>query len=176
MPSPRRPTQQRPRHQRAFLRCAQCGADPQAHAGKTDTGLMIHTGSEAWKNVTISGKCSPTATVGPSSFRNLWHHAIAARKPLQSLQSGQCNSGQPGHQDAAASGPNPHQPSPTLNHLAANSAWRPLDDSPLPNSPVRDSVITERDRQLLADFRRASAMATPRSTVSRYAYRVGREP
>ena len=33
-----RPTQQRSRHQRAFLLCAQCGADPQAHVGNTDNG------------------------------------------------------------------------------------------------------------------------------------------
>ena len=31
MTNPRRPTQQRPRRQRAYLRCAQCGADPHAH-------------------------------------------------------------------------------------------------------------------------------------------------
>ena len=44
-----------------------------------------------------------------------------------------------------------------------------LDDSPLPNSPIREIVITERDAQLLGDLHRASGMALPRSTVSRYA-------
>ena len=41
-----RPTQQRSRHQRAYLRCAQCGADPEAYAGSTDTGLMGHMEQE----------------------------------------------------------------------------------------------------------------------------------
>ena len=38
----RRPTQQRPRHQRAFLQCAQCGADPLAYTGNSDSDLMEH--------------------------------------------------------------------------------------------------------------------------------------
>ena len=33
----------------------------------------------------------------------------------------------------------------------------------LPTCSIRDIAITERDKQLLADLRRASAMATPRS-------------
>ena len=45
----------------------------------------------------------------------------------------------------------------------------PLDDSPLPNCPIRDVVFTERDMHLLAELRRASAMALPRCVVSRYA-------
>ena len=45
----------------------------------------------------------------------------------------------------------------------------PLYDSPVPNSPIRDIAITERDAQLLVDLRRAPAMAIPRSSVSRYA-------
>ena len=45
----------------------------------------------------------------------------------------------------------------------------PLDDGPLPNCPIRGIVVTERDKQLLADLRRASAMAIPRCIVSRSA-------
>ena len=44
-----------------------------------------------------------------------------------------------------------------------------VDDSPLPNSPIRDSVIIVRDAQLLGDLPQAYAMATPRSSVSRCA-------
>ena len=40
---------------------------------------------------------------------------------------------------------------------------------PLPSSPLWDTVVTERDTQLLADLRRASAVTVPRSTVCRYA-------
>ena len=44
-----------------------------------------------------------------------------------------------------------------------------LDESPIPISPIRDIVITKGDVQLLGDFHRATAMATPRSIVSRCA-------
>ena len=44
-----------------------------------------------------------------------------------------------------------------------------LDDSLLPNSPIRDIVITERDAQLLAELHRASVMAIPRSIASCHA-------
>ena len=45
----------------------------------------------------------------------------------------------------------------------------PLDDSPLPNCPIRDIVLTDRDKQLRPELRRASAMALPRCVVSRCA-------
>ena len=67
--------QQRPRHKRAFLRCAQCGVK-----------------NRFWPHDAHGSKCSSTVTAGPGSLRNLRHHPIAARKLLQSLQSG--NSGQ----------------------------------------------------------------------------------
>ena len=44
----------------------------------------------------------------------------------------------------------------------------PLDDSPLPNCPIREIVLTEHDKQL-AGLRGGSAMAIPRSMGSRYA-------
>ena len=59
--------------------------------------------------------------------------------------------------------------SATSSVLAAGVPGHPLDDSPLPNSPFRDTVLTERDKQLLAELCRASAMALPRCVVSRYA-------
>ena len=37
-PAIKEPTEQRPRHQRAFLQCAQCGADPLAYTGNSDSG------------------------------------------------------------------------------------------------------------------------------------------
>ena len=45
----------------------------------------------------------------------------------------------------------------------------PLDDSPLPNCPIRDVVLTDRDKHLLPKLRRDSAMALPRCVVSRHA-------
>ena len=48
-------------------------------------------------------------------------------------------------------------------------AGEPLDDSPLPNCPIRDIVLRERDKQLFAELRRAFAMALPRCIVPRCA-------
>ena len=48
---------------------------------------------------------------------------------------------------------------PFTNLFTARSRWHQddsLDDSPLPNCPTRDIVLTERDKQLLAELRRAS--------------------
>ena len=45
----------------------------------------------------------------------------------------------------------------------------PLDDSPLPNCSIRNIVLADRDKQLLSELRRASAMALPRCVVTRYA-------
>ena len=74
---------------------------------------------------------------------------------------------QPGQQDAAPeSSPTVHQPLQSSQPLPPGD---PLDDSPLPNCPIREIVLTERDKQLLAEHRRASAMALPRCIVSRYA-------
>ena len=67
---------------------------------------------------------------------------------------------QPGHRNAALGGAAADQPVPP---------GEPLDDSPLPNCPIRDTVFTERDMQLLTELRRASAVALPRCVVSRYA-------
>ena len=44
-----------------------------------------------------------------------------------------------------------------------------MDHSPLPNCPIRDVVLTERDEQLLPELRRASAMGFPRCVVSQSA-------
>ena len=62
---------------------------------------------------------------------------------------------------------------PTAHHPPGSSQpvppGDPFDDSTLPNCPIWDVVITERDKQLLVDFRRASAMPIPRCVVSRHA-------
>ena len=74
---------------------------------------------------------------------------------------------QPGHQDAAPKGmPTAHQPPRSSQPVPPGDL---LDDSPLPNCSIRDIVLTERDKQSLADLRRASAMAFPRCKISRHA-------
>ena len=73
----------------------------------------------------------------------------------------------------------PRARSPGRYHKSAHLSPAPIgsqpipqedhpDDSPLPN-PIRDIAITERGAQLLINFRSASAMAVPRSIVSRCA-------
>ena len=86
---------------------------------------------------------------------------------------------QPGHQDTTTSQPLSLPPpslllaSSTTTNLPLGSQpipeGEPLDDSLIPNSPIRDIVITGRDAQLLGELHRASGMAMPRSMVSLYA-------
>ena len=65
-----------------------------------------------------------------------------------------------GHQDAAASRLALEQQLPQSSPPVPPG--EPLDDSPLPNCPIRDAVLTDRDKQLLSDLRRDSGMALPR--------------
>ena len=44
LPDSWRPTQQRSRQQRDYFRCAQCGSDPEAYVGGSDSGLMGQVG------------------------------------------------------------------------------------------------------------------------------------
>ena len=74
---------------------------------------------------------------------------------------------QPEHQDAAASGTAAGQHLPQSSQPVPSG--EPLDDRPLSNCPVRGVVLTERDKQLLTELPRASAMALPRCAVSRHA-------
>ena len=61
---------------------------------------------------------------------------------------------QPGHQDAAPGGmpAGQHLPRARLPYLQVT----PFDDSPLPNCPVQDISLAERDKQVLAELRRAA--------------------
>ena len=103
------------------------------------------------------------------SRRCNWCSFCNSNTPLRELRVGDTfqDRRQPGHQDVARGGTpmeqqllQGSQPVPTGEHL---------DDSPLPNCPIRNIVLADRDRQLLSELRRASAMALPRCVVSRYA-------
>ena len=50
-----------------------------------------------------------------------------------------------------------------------------LEDSPLPNSPIRDTVITERDAQLLGNLHRLSDGHSAKHCIA-LRHSVGREP
>ena len=52
----------------------------------------------------------------------------------------------------------------------------PLDDSPLPNCPIGNIVLTDRDKQLLSELRRVSAMALSRCVGLSIRHGMGREP
>ena len=177
MPHSRRPPQARPRQQpQEYRRSAQCGPDPSACRGASDHGFMPHMVQKhggqrlIQENVTQLRHLDQSACVACVSFQ------VATMSPLQLLQkrystprlyywrhlSGPstirtpgCRARQLAHRSPASSQPAPPGDS--------------LDDTPLPSCPIRDIVLIERDKQLLAELRRASAMALPRCTVSRYA-------
>ena len=87
--------------------------------------------------------------------------------PLRELRVGDTfqDRRQPGHQDAAAGGTARGQHSLRARQYLQENLWT---TGPLPNCAIRDVVLTERDKQLLPELRRASAMALPRCVVSRY--------
>ena len=82
-----------------------------------------------------------------------WGHLPGQTTARASGRSGRCH----GSRSATPQGSQPVPPGESL------------DDSPLPNCPIRDVGLTERDKQLVTEVRRASAIALPRCVVSRYA-------
>ena len=176
VPNSRRPTQPRSRQQRDNLRCPRCGSDPEVCTGNTDRGLMMHVGQKHGAQQ-LSQECV-------AQLRQLDQAACVSCGTIRSRRCNRCNHcerdtatrditvcdvfqdrRQPGHQDAAASSPNPHQPPRSRQPVPPGD---PLDDRPPPNYPIRDIVVTESDRQLLADLRSASAVVILRCIVSRY--------
>ena len=128
-----------------------------------------------WVKNTEDSNCSQKAlgncvvsTVQPASYvalsdRNDATDAALATAipPLRELRAGDTFQGrrQPGHQNAAPSGAAADQQPPQSSQPVPPGD--PLEDSPLPNCTIRDIVFTERDKQLLTELRRASAMALP---------------
>ena len=92
----------------------------------------------------------------------LWHNQIAALSCMGHL---------PGQTTARASGRSGRRcgtRSATPSGLASTSR-RTFGRQPASELPFRDVVLTERDKNLLPELRRASAMALPRCVVPRYA-------
>ena len=102
MPISRRPTQQGPRHQRAFHRCAQRAADPHAYTGNSDSGLMGHMSQKH--------RSQPLIQESVAQLRQLDRAACVICGTIRS----RCVGGvvqdrrQPGHQDATTSWPTLH--------------------------------------------------------------------
>ena len=83
VPNSRRPTQRRPRHRRAILQCAQCGADPHADTGRTDGGLMVHM-SQKHRGQTLTPE-------SVAQLRQLDRAACVICSTIQSRPGNHCN-------------------------------------------------------------------------------------
>ena len=121
-------------------------------------------GSEAWRSATVSRQCraaSPTRSRGLCTLCRCNRCSHCKKDtPILDITVGDVfqDRRQPGHQ-LAQSSPPPRSPQP----VPPGDTW---DDCPFPNCPTPDIVITERDKQLLADLRRAAAIVFPRCIVS----------
>ena len=82
MPNTRRPTRLRRPHQRAFLQSAQCGADPLAHTGYADSGLII--GSRRGNRCNQCKADTATRDIYSSGYQS----ATTSRTPLHQLPVG----------------------------------------------------------------------------------------
>ena len=156
---------------------SQCGLDPEAYVGSTDSGFMEHMEHGHGRQ--------PLIQESVAQFRQMDRAACVTGGTVRSRRGNRCNHctadiatrdtlvgdifqdrRQSGHQDAAANQSNPHRWPVSSQPIPQGDL---PDDSPLPNNPIRDIVLTDHHKQLLADLRRASAMAIPRCVVSRYA-------
>ena len=88
-------------------------------------------------------------------------------QPMQFLQQ------HPGRQDVVRGGTSIDQQ--LLHSSQPVPPGEPLDDSPLPNCSIWNTVLTDRDKQLLSEPRRASAMALPRRVVLSIRHGLGRK-
>ena len=177
MPNSRRPPQARPKQPREYLRCAQCGSDPAFFRAISDHGLMQHMGQKHGGQQVLPesvgqlrrldrAACVVCGTIRSQRCNRC--HFCNSNTPLCELRVGDTfrDRRQPGHQNAAPGAAAADQPPPQRSQPVPPGD--PLDDSPRPNCPIRDTVFTERDKQQAAELRRASAMALPRCVVSRY--------
>ena len=171
MPNSRRPTQTRVRQQQQeYFRCAQCGPDPKAFRGATDHGLMLRMVQKLsglqliHESVAQLRQLDRTACVFCDTVRSRWCHRCSHCKgdTPQDFVVGDTfqDRRRLGHQNAAPVGsPTAHQPPRGSQPVPPGD---PFDGGPLPNCTFRDIPFTDRDKQQLADLRRASAMAIPR--------------
>ena len=170
--NPRR--QPRPKQQpREYLRCAQCGSDPAAHVASSDHGLMLRMGQEHGGQRLLSKSIGqlrhldrgPCMVCGATRSRRCNRCSFCnSHTPLRELLVGDTfqDRRQPGHQDVARRGTSTDQ---QLLQSSQPVPSRRTSGRQTVNCPVRDVVVTERDKQPLP----ASAVALPRCVLSRYA-------
>ena len=149
MPNSRRPTQQRVRQQRAYFQCPQCGADPHAHVGHSDSGLVaqmsqkhggqtLTPGSVAQLRQIDLAACVICGAVRSRRGNRCNHCRADTATRVLVIENVSQDRRQPGHQELIAAGP-----SPQTSCRFPVPPGTPLDDSPTPSSPVRDIVTTE---------------------------------
>ena len=133
------------------FRCAQ-GSDPVAHVASSDHGLMLHMGQKHGGQRLLSesigqlrhldrGAC---VLCGATRSRRCNRcSSCNSSAPLQQVRVGDTfqDRRQPGHQDA------PHEGTPMDPQVLQSSSGEPSDDSPLPNCPIRNIVLTDRPRR-----------------------------
>ena len=111
----------------------------------------------------------PASNVALSDHNDAVDAAFATAIPLRELRVGDTfqDRRQPGHQSAVPGGAAADQQPPRSSRRVPPGDL--LDDRPLPDCAILDIALTERDKQLITELRRASAMALPPCVVSRYA-------
>ena len=130
---------------REHLRCAQCGSDRAAHVASSDHGLMLHMGQKHGGQRLLSEGIGQLRHVDRGACV-LCRHTVAMMQPVQFL----CNSYTPlrelrvGDTTAGSLGM-PMDPQ-LLQSSQPVPPGEPLDDSPLPNCPIRNIVLTDRDK------------------------------
>ena len=156
MPNPRKPPQARPRQQpREDLRCAQCSRDPSAFRGASDHGLTLHvvqkhggqqlTQETPVSRVTQSGRDGIAAAASAKAI--LHSETLSLAIPFWTVDNPDTRMQRPAAR-------------PRFSELPAGATRRPSTTARFRTAPIRDIVLTERDKQLLADLRAASSLAT----------------
>ena len=179
-PAPPLPTMGNSRRQprakqqpREYLRCAHCGSDPAAHVASSDHGLMRHMGQKHGGQRLLPESIGQLRHLGRGAF--VVRGAIRSRRcnrcsfcnntPLRELRVGDTfQDRRQAGQDVAHGGTSIDQPLSQSSQPVPPG--EPLDNSPLPNCPIRNIVLTDREKHLLSELRRASAKALPRCVVA----------
>ena len=128
----------------------------------------------------VSNRCLVLRMFQRHGGQRLLPESVAQLRPCDTIRSRRCRqctlcrSDTP-FRDLRVGDIKKHRPTarfPITSLLRARSQCHQVtsfDDGPLPNCPIRDTILTEKDTQVVPELRRASAMALWRCIVSRYA-------
>ena len=165
---------------RDYLRCAQCGPVADARWALTDGGLMQHVGQKHEGQTLLEDSVGQTTALTQSpGLCVLRHSQVAVVSPMQLLRKRHSFprisrwGHLPGQTTAQASGRSGQRTgtwAATSSELAASASRRTYGRQPASELPpsTRDVALTDREKHLLTELRRASAMALSRCVVSRH--------